>query len=180
VPGEEFVGGPEAFGLLPGTLGDYGLAGLRGNAPQGAFGAISYVRATSLGLTGFGENGIVLFSALGRSVRDPFLAFLAQNSLQPLAIGGWENDPVFGGNGPRLLDTLCATCVFAAVAGTDALQDIQASGNGIVGRRTLALGETFYLQSAVPEPAGWAMLIIGFGLTGAVLRRGRACAVQRG
>ena len=30
--------------------------------------------------------------------------------------------------------------------------------------------------TAVPEPAGWAMLIAGFGLTGAVMRRRRAAA----
>ena len=31
--------------------------------------------------------------------------------------------------------------------------------------------------SAVPEPASWAMLIAGFGLTGAALRRRRMAAV---
>ncbi|MEI6485390.1 MAG: PEPxxWA-CTERM sorting domain-containing protein [Sphingomonadales bacterium] len=31
--------------------------------------------------------------------------------------------------------------------------------------------------SAVPEPAGWAMLIAGFGLAGAVARRRRAVAI---
>ena len=30
------------------------------------------------------------------------------------------------------------------------------------------------LASVVPEPAGWAMLIAGFGFTGAAMRRRRA------
>jgi hypothetical protein len=32
--------------------------------------------------------------------------------------------------------------------------------------------------SAVPEPASWAMLITGFGLTGAVLRRRRMATTR--
>jgi hypothetical protein len=35
----------------------------------------------------------------------------------------------------------------------------------------------FALSTSVPEPASWAMLIAGFGLTGAVLRRRRAVAL---
>jgi hypothetical protein len=33
------------------------------------------------------------------------------------------------------------------------------------------------VASAVPEPAGWAMMILGFGVVGAGLRRGRILAV---
>jgi hypothetical protein len=35
----------------------------------------------------------------------------------------------------------------------------------------------FIATTAVPEPASWAMLIIGFGLTGAAARRRRGAAV---
>ena len=35
----------------------------------------------------------------------------------------------------------------------------------------------FTVSNAVPEPASWAMLIAGFGLTGAALRRRRAAAI---
>ena len=38
-------------------------------------------------------------------------------------------------------------------------------------------GFTVGTTNAVPEPASWAMLIAGFGLTGAVLRRRRALAI---
>lgn len=37
-----------------------------------------------------------------------------------------------------------------------------------------AVGQLTWSISGVPEPANWAMLIAGFGLTGAVLRRRRA------
>ena len=33
------------------------------------------------------------------------------------------------------------------------------------------------LDGAVPEPASWALMILGFGLTGAALRRRRIVAV---
>ncbi|MBW6525834.1 PEPxxWA-CTERM sorting domain-containing protein [Sphingomonas sp. RHCKR7] len=35
------------------------------------------------------------------------------------------------------------------------------------------MDQRFGLTSAVPEPSVWAMLILGFGLVGAALRRGR-------
>jgi hypothetical protein len=34
------------------------------------------------------------------------------------------------------------------------------------------------IGSAVPEPASWALMIVGFGLTGAALRRRHAAAVN--
>jgi hypothetical protein len=34
--------------------------------------------------------------------------------------------------------------------------------------------QTFVQAGAVPEPATWAMLILGFGALGATMRRGRA------
>jgi protoheme ferro-lyase len=47
--------------------------------------------------------------------------------------------------------------------------------NGSISRVlfTYELGE---LAPGVPEPASWAMLIAGFGLTGAAMRRRRAVA----
>jgi hypothetical protein len=45
------------------------------------------------------------------------------------------------------------------------------------GRDVLSVSTTFDAAGAVPEPASWAMLIAGFGLTGAAARRRRAVAV---
>jgi hypothetical protein len=43
-------------------------------------------------------------------------------------------------------------------------------GYGNAGRATLTISS---LNSAVPEPATWAMMIVGFGAIGASLRSGR-------
>jgi len=63
------------------------------------------------------------------------------------------------------------------------------SGSGLTGVSSLQFGalrsvggvfayeEVHALNAAVPEPASWAMLIIGFGLTGAVMRRRTSRAV---
>jgi len=58
------------------------------------------------------------------------------------------------------------------------------SGVGLTGVQSRGLGALLaidgspggfsYAAGAVPEPASWAMLIAGFGLVGAVLRRRRA------
>lgn len=52
--------------------------------------------------------------------------------------------------------------------------------NSLVALATLVLAmpvaAAFSGTPAVPEPASWAMLIAGFGLTGAALRRRRARA----
>ncbi len=57
-----------------------------------------------------------------------------------------------------------ATRYFAVVAG---------SGNANFGSYTLTISGPGDIN-VVPEPASWAMLIAGFGLTGAVMRRRRA------
>jgi hypothetical protein len=62
-------------------------------------------------------------------------------------------------------DTDCAKIYNLGGAGFS----IEANGPGDI---TLTIHDTA-IPGAVPEPAGWALLIAGFGLTGAVLRRRR-------
>ena len=47
----------------------------------------------------------------------------------------------------------------------------------IFGNGDFAVDTISFNQSAVPEPAGWALMISGFGLAGAALRRRRAVAL---
>jgi hypothetical protein len=65
------------------------------------------------------------------------------------------------------------------------------SGNGLTGITSASLGalssvggvfayeDVHALNAAVPEPASWAMLIAGFGLVGAVLRRRRHAGARQ-
>ena len=51
----------------------------------------------------------------------------------------------------------------------DELDDIDDAADGA--------GLKLSLSSAVPEPATWAMMIAGFGMIGAMVRRRRAAAL---
>jgi hypothetical protein len=42
-----------------------------------------------------------------------------------------------------------------------------------------AITATTAIQSAVPEPATWAMMIFGFGMTGAAMRRRKSAVITR-
>lgn len=77
---------------------------------------------------------------------------------------GFDNCFPFNG----VTDVDCA--VYYNLAGAQFF--IEASGPGDV---TLTIYDSAF-AGAVPEPAGWALLIAGFGLTGAALRRRRHAA----
>ena len=68
---------------------------------------------------------------------------------------------LYGANGTTLLASLTATGLADPIGGGVAVRSF-----GSVGFDTISLG-------AVPEPASWTMLIAGFGLTGAAMRRRR-------
>lgn len=54
------------------------------------------------------------------------------------------------------------------------------TGDFLINRNGLAAGENFSLivgAAAVPEPATWGMMILGFGVVGAAMRRRRAVAL---
>lgn len=71
------------------------------------------------------------------------------------------------GNGGQLKVTLLPTTFNWGTFGTDPGQQY----GGVVDAKFELLSEP--LQSAVPEPATWAMMITGFGLAGAAIRRRR-------
>jgi hypothetical protein len=66
---------------------------------------------------------------------------------------------LYGSNGTTLLGSLTATGLADPIGGGVAVRSF-----GSVGFDTISLG-------AVPEPASWMMLIAGFGLVGAAMRR---------
>ena len=74
----------------------------------------------------------------------------------------------------------CGYCVWAPIGVTFAgiAKSIDfAGGADAVGYDNITFGSGTPGDGAVPEPASWAMLIAGFGLTGAAMRRRRSVAV---
>lgn len=86
-------------------------------------------------------------------------SFAGRDGMQPFG------DLVLDGSG-----TLFGTTIFGGASISNGL-----GGHGAIFRfSNAATAGTFSGTPAVPEPASWAMLIAGFGLTGAALRRRRA------
>jgi hypothetical protein len=78
----------------------------------------------------------------------------------PDELGNWENSGI-----------LDVSALFGAEPGRYFLGDVQAHSLKLGGM--VEGGQLFLLQSNVPEPATWAMLIAGFGAVGVAARRRR-------
>lgn len=59
---------------------------------------------------------------------------------------------------------------------SDANRGLRLAANGRIANFTASSVGTFGATSAIPEPATWALMIIGFGMVGASVRRGRGVA----
>ncbi|WP_337189348.1 PEPxxWA-CTERM sorting domain-containing protein [Phenylobacterium sp.] len=123
--------------------------------------------ASTLSVTFNGSGGATqTFALVGNDdVRDYF-----QNTYTN-AINGVTTQQVFA-NGPRRLDR--QTFVLDPTFATQTLTSIVFTDTGATGyQRGVLTGLT--LQTAVvPEPASWAVMILGFGAAGSALRRRRA------
>ncbi len=74
-----------------------------------------------------------------------------------------------GGEQGSFQPWISETFTFTAASGTETLKFL---AHGMpTGMPPFVLLDGISMQSAVPEPATWAMMIIGFGLVGAVARR---------
>jgi hypothetical protein len=112
-----------------------------------------------------------------RDIHNPLFGLALPDNpfpLAPLFQGGWQTDPMFDGNSPTRRDFLCAGCAYGFVIPTDhnvSSRQAYLGGNGFLGQFSPDFFEPFYLLGAVPEPGTWTMMIAGFGLVGAVIRR---------
>ena len=97
----------------------------------------------------------------------PDSASLPSDGVAPLSIVGGDADGVFWGN--ALMNSVSETRAFGLDTASNSFS-VRVLGNP--GRSG---GMSFSVAVAdVPEPATWAMLITGFGLVGASMRRKRA------
>ena len=90
--------------------------------------------------------------------------------------GNLFTGPVSGGLLTSLPATLGASYSFSGGIALTAGQSI-ILGIGPAGNYQYDSTQLEWTMSTVPEPANWAMLIAGFGLTGAAMRRRRAVAI---
>lgn len=74
-----------------------------------------------------------------------------------------------------VLAPLAALTNSSAIEGSIVAKSMQLNGEVHLG--TYAGTSSFVTSNAVPEPASWAMLLIGFGTLGGVLRKRRALAI---
>jgi hypothetical protein len=122
-------------------------AGLWASAIDGDF-------STTLG------NTVSLFSG------DTLLGSFALKPLLAGASSAYNGNPNFGGqdgNEPFAFFNFNSTTAFDRI-------DITQNGGGGFELDNITIGKG---PGAVPEPASWAMMIVGFGVTGAVLRSSR-------
>lgn len=144
-------GGLDALHHFAGTDGANPTSGLIADGLGNFFGV------TSAG--GHRNRGTIFrFNASGLTTVH---SFAGRDGLQPFG------DLVLDGSG-----TLFGTTILGGTSISNGL-----GGNGTIFRfSNAATAAAFSGTPAVPEPASWAMLIAGFGLTGAALRRRRARA----
>ena len=189
-----WVGSGNIFsGPISGTIADGGFNLYDANAYGGASGTGKY--ATVYNTTSIKLSEMVTYAGLWASAIDGDFSnslgntvslyagstLLGSYALKPLLAGvsndyyGNPNFPGQDGNEPF------AFFNFSSTTGFDRIDLTQNGGGGFeldnitIGQRAFVPGGETPPQNAgaVPEPASWAMMIIGFGLTGAVLRGSR-------
>ena len=125
-----------------------------------------------------GFDILVLINMLNDPLLDPMLgvdpAGTDEDFVQELLIGGWENDPLFGGSGPQVMSQLDSFGVFATlIPENGTIFNLSLNGrlrSGI----TLDVGDIAYISS-VPVPAAiWLFGTALIGLIGFSKRRNAA------
>ncbi|MEM6682574.1 MAG: VPLPA-CTERM sorting domain-containing protein, partial [Pseudomonadota bacterium] len=184
----DLVDGAELFGLLDDvTAQDTFFSALQSGSPNNAIGAVLRVDigpgpGYNDDYTGF---DMLLMLALGdTAINAPTLGFDPHGGVyqQPLTIGGYTRDLVFGGAGDMVLPSLLGNTIFATlipeVDGFVSASGADAFGNLLLfGDQQLANGEAFYLVSQVPLPASGVFLLSGLSGLG-LFRRVRKKALN--
>jgi hypothetical protein len=165
IPG--LIGGAEAFGLLNGiTAQSPEFDSVRNGAPVGA--SVAILRR-HLGPTGYADDYVgfdmlLLINLSNAPVSNPRLGIDLSGSsgfMTNLVMGGYNNDPEFGGPGYQLLSQLAAGQVYATLIpeGTASV-NVAANGRVMFGA-SLTNGSVSYLTSGGPVFAGCSMAAPG-------------------
>lgn len=125
---------------------------------------------------------------LRRLARDPFVRRSGGTPPPPTVPQGPSGAPVLPGDGPAFAANDAGPSFVPGTAGsgfpTQASQGLPLGGSSPVGPSAgpdeIAPLTPITPIAAVPEPATWAMLILGFSTVGFLLRRRRARASARG
>jgi hypothetical protein len=133
-----------------------------------------------------GEGGIVFTAADSPLFTFEGLDYFAYDSRgvgsQTLTVNGWRDGSVIGTD---LFDLANTNVVDWTLFGATNLYGLRLDSLSIQLNAGADAGFTYWQSidnvrlspSAVPEPATWAMMIMGFGLAGAMLRRRRTAAL---
>lgn len=160
------VFGAESYGVT--TLGPLDVSVPAD--PNGNTGVTLLRYATGIGSYNTDFTGYDLLLLVNSSQYDalnPKLGYGAAGYSSPLLVGGWENDPAFGGSGATPIALLPAGGVYATLV-PEGTTDFTVSFDGLNGsvtnsRTSLAAGESMF--TPVPEPTFVGM----FGVTAAAL-----------
>ena len=149
-------GGAEAYGFMTGvTASSTAFDGVRAGAPPGALGAVLRL---DRGPGAYGDDyvgyDVVVYLSLDATLDAPRLGIdldgVDTGFEAPLRMGGFANDPDFGGAGPVAIATLGPDQVYATLVPEFVTPYVNAGAVGAGGAGPLAVGDVVY----VPEPRG--------------------------
>ncbi len=147
-------GGAEGFGLLRGISSlSPDFDAIRSTAPPDATGAV--VRMP-IGPAGYDDDylgyDMLVFLSLGPVLASPGLG-VNLDGLEPLTsagllVGGFANDPAFGGSGPQPLDEIAPYQAYATLIPEATTPFVQATAIGSTGAGSLGVNDVVYLPEA--------------------------------
>lgn len=148
-----------SFGTDGSISASFGRSGIgNGTAEGGPPGAFTDIYSFVIPMDGIASGSITTNTSVLGSTTDLDLTSVFFNGVRLTGIGVGLNEALFANSVP----------IFANAVNTITINGFS-RGNGSYGAR----GSFMPISAAIPEPATWAMLILGFGVVGQAVRRRR-------